>query len=112
MNSVNWVVMKIKNEKQNTFLFLILGVTLCLIIGLAVGIAVSQDGREGLGSYARAIDLLEKYPLIDGFDFGLSDLSKIDLDYLRRRLFIDTTTSRRWFAKTFEINSTSLTSAT
>lgn len=59
-----WVIMKLKNE--NTFLFLIVGVTLALIVGLTVGIVLSQNDRESLGSYARAIDLLEKYPLVDG----------------------------------------------
>ena len=59
-----WVIMKLKNE--NTFLFLIVGVTLALIVGLTVGIVLSQNDRESLGSYARAVDLLEKYPLVDG----------------------------------------------
>lgn len=59
-----WVIMKLKNE--NTFLFLIVGVTLALIVGLTVGIVLSQNDRESLGSYERAIDLLEKYPLVDG----------------------------------------------
>lgn len=60
----NWIIVKLK--QQNTFLFIILGVTLGLIAGLTVGIVLSQDGRDGLESYSRAVDLLEKYPLIDG----------------------------------------------
>lgn len=60
-------VNKIKSiSKENAFLFGVLGVTLCLIVGLAVGIAVSQDGREKIDTWERAIDLLEKYPLVDG----------------------------------------------
>ena len=53
-------------SQENLFLFGILGITLCLIIGLTVGIVLSQNDRSALGSYARAVDLLEKYPLIDG----------------------------------------------
>lgn len=65
-NNENWLLVKLKSQKQNLFLFIILGITLCLIIGLTVGIVLSQNSRDVIGSYRRAIDLLEKYPLVDG----------------------------------------------
>lgn len=65
-NNENWLLVKLKSQKQNLFLFIILGITLCLIIGLTVGIVLSQNSRDAIGSYKRAIDLLEKYPLVDG----------------------------------------------
>lgn len=60
----SWVSMRLKN--QNTFLFIILGLTLALIVGLTLGIVLSQTSRDTIGAYERAIDLLEKYPLVDG----------------------------------------------
>ena len=71
-NNENWLLVKLKSQKQNLFLFIILGITLCLIIGLTVGIVLSQNSRDGIGSYRRAIDLLEKYPLVDGLVYILS----------------------------------------
>lgn len=62
-----WVMSRLKNE--NTFLFTVMGVTIALIIGLTLGIVLSQNDRGSVGSYERAIDLLEKYPLVDGLDF-------------------------------------------
>jgi len=63
---------KLKSVSQeNIFLFGILGITLCMIIGLTVGIVLSQNSRDSIGSFRRAIDLLEKYPLIDGLVFIL-----------------------------------------
>lgn len=62
---------KIKNKfsqmsLENKFLVGILVVTLGMIAGLTVGIVLSQNGRDSMDPHARAIDLLEKYPLIDG----------------------------------------------
>lgn len=71
-NNENWLLVKLKSQKQNLFLFIILGITLCLIIGLTVGIVLSQNSRDVIGSYRRAIDLLEKYPLVDGLVYILS----------------------------------------
>lgn len=63
---------KIKLDQKNLFLFGVLGVTLCLIIGLAVGIVLSQDSKDGISSIKRANELLDYYPVIDAYIYKLN----------------------------------------
>lgn len=61
LNKLKWL------RSQTLLLFGILIITLGMIAGLTIGIVLSQNSRESIGSYKRAIDLLKNYPLIDGY---------------------------------------------
>lgn len=54
-------------SNENIFLFGVMAVTIAMIAGLTVGIVLSQNDRASLGSWKRAIDILESYPLVDGY---------------------------------------------
>ena len=54
-------------SNENIFLFGVMAVTFAMIAGLTVGIVLSQNDRASLGSWKRAIDILESYPLVDGY---------------------------------------------
>lgn len=59
-------------SNENIFLFGVMAVTFAMIAGLTVGIVLSQNDRASLGSWKRAIDILESYPLVDGYIKSLS----------------------------------------
>lgn len=59
-----------KDSKWRIESFFLLGIaviTLGMLIGLMIGIIFSQDSRESVGNWRRAIDILESYPVVDGY---------------------------------------------
>lgn len=61
-------ILKISKWRADSFFLLgIALITLGMLIGLVIGIVFSQKSRESVGSWQRAIDILESYPVIDGY---------------------------------------------
>lgn len=78
---------RIKNmSRENMFLFGIMGITIGMIAGLTTGIVLSQNDRASLGSYRRAIDILESYPLVDGYRFSSLSPMHISLYKAKRHI--------------------------